>query len=262
MPETPPARPSRDPTGRFGDRAEDYARYRPDYPAALTAYLRERGWLPERAEVADVGAGTGISSALFLDAGCTVYAIEPNAPMRAAAERRLAGRAGFHAIDGRAEATGLADASVDLVAAGTAFHWFDAAAARAEFARILRGRGAVALFWNARRRDSAFMHEYAAILTAHCAGYAEADARRRDDDAAVRAFFGAGIADTTTFANAQRFDFDGLLGRVRSSSYAPKPGEPAYAELRAALRALFERAAAAGRVTLAYDTHLYVGSVR
>lgn len=248
-----------DSTERFSDRVDDYVRYRPGYPPGLIEHLLQNGYLKAAETVADIGAGTGISSALFLDAGCTVYAVEPNMPMRAAAERMLGNREGFHGVDGRAEATTLADASVDLVAAGTAFHWFDPLATRAEFARILRNSGRVALFWNVRRRDSACMRDYDAVLVRHCPGYAEADARRRADEATVRSFFGDGFLDSATFANAQRLDFDSLLGRVLSSSYAPKPGDPAHAPMRAALRALFDTYAADDGITLSYDTRLYLG---
>jgi SAM-dependent methyltransferase len=251
-------RTTHDPVERFGNRVADYVRWRPGYPAALTAHLRVRNWLWPGTSVADVGAGTGLSSALFLDAGCIVHAVEPNVPMREAAADLFGGRENFHSVDGRAEATTLASASVDLVAAGTAFHWFDQAPTRIEFARILRPGGHIVLFWNLRRQDG-FMLEYEAILRAHCCGYAEVESSRRADEPAIRAFFGAGFLETETFPNAQRLDFEGLLGRARSSSYAPRPGDEAYEPLREALRAAFERSAVDGHVTLNYDTRLYAG---
>lgn len=248
-----------DPTERFGNRVADYVRYRPGYPPALIGHLQAREWLPPQAVVADVGAGTGLSSALFLDQGCTVYAVEPNGPMRDAAMRLLHGHHGFHAVAGRAEATTLPDGHVDLVAAGTAFHWFDPSPTRTEFARILRATGVVALFWNLRSREPAFMRDYEAVLMAHCAGYAEADASRRADDESIRAFFGTGFLESASFPNAQHLDFDSLLGRVLSSSYAPKPGDAAFAPLEAALRRLFDENEVGGRVTLTYHTRLHTG---
>lgn len=250
---------SRDPTDRFSDRVDDYIRYRPGYPTALATYLRDRGILCDGAAVADIGAGTGISSALFLDAGCDVFAVEPNAGMREAAQRLLGGRRGFRAVDGRAESTTLAAASVDLVAAGTAFHWFEPVTTRAEFRRILRGDRHVALFWNQRRRDTAFMRDYEGVLIDHCRDYAAANAVRRSDDASIAAFFDGDPVDITTFDNAQRLDFDGLLGRVLSSSYAPKSDDPAYASMHSALHALFAAHADPGHVTLTYDTRLHLG---
>src|SRR5262249_25032267 len=137
-------------TERFSDRVEDYVRYRPDYPRALVEWLHGLGVHPDWT-VADIGAGTGISSKLFLDAGHRVTAVEPNDAMRAAAGRWLADEDRYHAVNGTAEATGLADGSVDLVIAAQAFHWFDKEKVRTEFARILSPHGLVAVFWNSRR---------------------------------------------------------------------------------------------------------------
>ena len=254
-----PSGSSRDPTQRFSDRFADYERYRPGYPPALIDHLRENGALPRDAIVADVGSGTGISSALFLDAGCEVMAVEPNAEMRAAAERRLGDNARFHSIAARAEATTLPDASIDLVAAGTAFHWFDRDATRTEFARILRPHGHVALFWNVRSLDSAFMRGYEELLRARCVEYAATNARERADDNSVYAFFGPNPVDKTLFANAQTLDFDALLGRLLSSSYAPREGHPSHRSMVDALRSLFDRHAENGRVAMLYDTRLYLG---
>ena len=249
----------RDPTQRFSDRVADYERYRPGYPPALTDHLREHGALSADAAVADVGSGTGISSALFLDAGCEVMAVEPNAEMRVAAERRLGDKARFHSIAARAEATTLPDASIDLIAAGTAFHWFDRDATRTEFARILRPREHVALFWNVRSLDSAFMRGYEELLRARCVEYAATNARERADDNAVRAFFGSNAIDKAQFANMQTLDFDALLGRLLSSSYAPREGQPSHRTMVDALRSLFDRHAENGRVAMLYDTCLYLG---
>src|SRR5580698_206194 len=101
-------------TERFSDRVADYVRYRPDYPPALLDWLRREHGVSANWLVADIGAGTGISSKMFLDAGHRVIAVEPNAPMRAAAEQWLGNDERFRIVDGRADATGLDDASVDL----------------------------------------------------------------------------------------------------------------------------------------------------
>src|SRR5687768_16889833 len=132
------------PTARFSNRVEDYARYRPGYPAAIIEFFTTRLGIT-KADVADVGSGTGIFTALLLDAGHRVFAIEPNDAMRAEAERTLGGREGFVSVDGSAEQTTIDDASVDLITAAQAFHWFDVPATRAEFRRILRADGIVAL---------------------------------------------------------------------------------------------------------------------
>jgi predicted RNA methylase len=74
---------------RFSGRVEAYARARPGYPAGLIALLRRESALAPSAAVADVGSGTGILSLPFLRFGNTIFAVEPNARMRAAAEELL-----------------------------------------------------------------------------------------------------------------------------------------------------------------------------
>jgi len=246
-----------DPTARFSDRVADYVRYRPGYPDALADLLRDEVGVGPGAVVADLGAGTGISSEVLLRLGATVYAVEPNAEMRAAAEARFAGEPRFRSVAGRAEATGLPAASVDAATAGQAFHWFDVAAARAELLRILTPAGRVALFWNTRRTDGPFLEGYEALLQAFGTDYGEVDHRRVDADA-LRRFFG-GAYRTHSFPYAQAFDFEELRGRLLSSSYAPGPGHPRHGPMLEALRALFDAHHEAGRVQIAYDTEVYVG---
>ena len=155
-----------DSTERFSSRVADYVRYRPDYPPALLEWLHGPMGVGHEAVVADIGAGTGISSRLFLATGHPVIAVEPNAAMRAASEQWLAPQyPRFSAIDGRAEATGLDDASVDLVSVAQAFHWFDTVAVRAEWQRILRPGGQALIYWNSRLLDaSPFLVGYEQLL--------------------------------------------------------------------------------------------------
>lgn len=128
---------------RFSDRVQDYTRYRPSYPPALLDHLAHYGLQPG-AVVMDAGSGTGILSELLLDRGATVYAVEPNSPMREESVRRLGTRSGFHAVPATAEETGLPESSIDLITAAQAFHWFDVTATRSEWTRVLRPGGRVA----------------------------------------------------------------------------------------------------------------------
>src|SRR5262245_43211146 len=115
---------------RFSNRVADYVRYRPGYPAAALDLLRkECGLRPERV-IADIGSGTGLLSELFLKNGHRVFGVEPNPEMRQAGEEYLQSYRAFTSVDGSAEATTLADASVDFVTAAQAFHWFEPNAAR------------------------------------------------------------------------------------------------------------------------------------
>lgn len=256
MPE-PPERHAHDSTRRFSDRVENYVRYRPGYPPRLLDALVEGAGLAAGSAVADLGSGTGISAELLLGSGCEVFAVEPNAAMRAAAEARLGGEPRFHSVDGTAEATGLPDASVDLVAAGQAFHWFDRERSRLEMRRILRA-GPVALFWNSRRTGSTpFLRDYEALLRRFGTDYERIDHTRIGADS-LAPFFG-GPFERRVFPNRQVFDHDGLRGRLLSSSYAPAPGHPDHEPMLAELRRLFDRRQEDGRVTFEYDTELYLG---
>jgi len=249
------------PTERFSSRADNYARFRPGYPPAAIALLEAHCGLRPGAAVADVGSGTGILTALLLARGAQVFAIEPNDAMRAAADRALGAEPRFVSVKATAEATTLAAASVDLLVAGQAFHWFDVPRARAEAVRVVRPGGAAALLWNERPREaSAFLEEYEGLLLRHAADYA-AIKERRANEADMRAFLG-GSLEVARFANGQRLDFAGLEGRLMSSSYAPEPGHPQHAPMLTGLRALFARHARDGHIEFPYQTLVYFGPLR
>lgn len=245
-----------DATTRFSSRVEDYERYRPSYPREVAALAaRECGLMPGAA-VADIGCGPGFLARLFLDTGCEVFGVEPNAEMRQAGERTMGAYPRFHPVAGRAEATGLADGSVDLVTAGQAFHWFEPEAARAEFRRILKPGGWAMLVWNERRPDAGFMEEYNRTI----AQYAPETSRIERET--IADFFRGAEWRETKFANAQELDQAGLRGRVASSSYAPQRGTAEFAVLMEALDRLFERHQHDGKVTVLYETLVFYGMWR
>lgn len=245
-------------TTRFTDRVADYVRWRPTYPAALLDQLREMTGVQPPASVADIGSGTGIFADLLLQAGYTVQAVEPNAAMRQAAEACLGTHAGFHSVAGTAEQTSLADQSVDLVTAAQAFHWFDLHAARTEFQRIARSPAWTALIWNSRQLASTpFLQAYERLLLEHGTDYA-AVRHEQIDHARLTEFFG-GPYHQVTLQQQQHLDHDGLIGRLRSTSYVPSPEHPGYPALRDAAERLFAAHAAAGCVTIVYDVQMFVG---
>jgi SAM-dependent methyltransferase len=254
------------PTQRFSNRVDDYRRYRPHYPEAFWRLLADDFGVarpaPPPARIADIGSGTGISSAPLLDLGAEVWGVEPNAAMRAAAEAELAGNPRFHSVDGTAEATNLADASIDLALCAQAFHWFDRAAAAREFRRILRPGGRVVLAWNKRLTSGTpFLEEYERLLLEFGTDYAQV---RHDGIAreSIAEFLGADMMEHN-LPNAQVLDYDGLRGRLQSSSYVPAPDDPRSAPMLAALRALFDRHAQSAtpggepRVSIDYTTEVF-----
>jgi SAM-dependent methyltransferase len=251
---------AQDATRRFDDRVDDYVRHRPGYPPALLDCLRRECGLAPGYVVADVGSGTGKLTELLLAAGARVLAVEPNAGMREAAERLLGAIPGFRSVDGTAEASGLEPGSVDLVTAAQAFHWFDQAAARVEFARILKPGGSVALVWNERDDDaSEFLRDYERCLRDFSVDYGAADHRRTASRERIAAFFAPAGFREAEFPNAQDLDLDGLRGRYLSCSYALPRGHERFDEVMAALSEIFARYQRDGRVCIEYRTRIYHG---
>jgi SAM-dependent methyltransferase len=248
-------------TQRFSDRVDNYVRYRPNYPAEVIGILERDAGMNREHVIADIGSGTGISAKLFLDHGNAVYGVEPNQPMRSAAEKSFAGNSRFHSIEGTAESTTLADRSVDFVVAGQAFHWFDRTQARIEFMRVLRPGGFVVLMWNTRRTASTpFLRDYEKLICDLAVDYGQVD-HRNIDDAKIQAFFTPSQYRYRQLEHSQKLDCNGLTGRLASSSYMPSENDPRYAAIVEAVKRLFDRHARSGLVEIEYDTELYFGQL-
>ena len=246
-------------TQRFSNRVADYVRYRPNYPNGILKALEASCGLNSSSVVADVGSGTGISTELFLRNGHTVFAVEPNDEMRAAAEKWLVGDPHFHSVKGTAEATSLGNHGVDFVVAGQAFHWFDQLKSRAEFNRILKPSGWVILIWNERLVDATpFLQAYEHLLEQFATDYKQVD-HRQIDERVLAAFFSPQKFEFRTFPNHQDFDYDGLQGRLLSSSYAPDATHPNHAPMLAQLKRIFDTNQESGRIKFLYSTKVYFG---
>ena len=180
--------------------------------------------------------------------------------MRQAGERLLVSFPKFTGVAGKAEATTLADASVDFVTAAQAAHWFDRPAARREFKRILKPDGWLVLLWNERVVDrTPFLRDYEKLLLTYGTDYADVRHERTTD--AVNEFFDPAPYEERAFPMRQEFDYAGLEGRLLSSSYAPGPGHFKHAPMLGELRQLFEQYAQDGRVAFDYKTRMYFGKL-
>lgn len=240
-----------DTVARFNARACDYALYRPSYPAeAIDAILHGlKG--PSGLDAVDVGAGTGISARLLAERGCRVVGIEPNDEMRAAA-------ADLDVRPGRADATGLPDACADLVTSFQAFHWFANSESVAEFLRILRARGRIALVWNERDDADPFTNDYGEIVDGFANRFVLAGFQN-GPELVMRLLARGGLHGVRreSFSNRQRLDYEGLMGRVRSTSYAPREG-PMHASMIAKLDASFAHHQRDRAIDLVYRTDVYL----
>jgi SAM-dependent methyltransferase len=162
----------------------------------------------------------------------------------------------FRSVNGTAEATTLPDASVDLMVAAQAFHWFDPLNTRQEWLRVLKPDRWVALIWNDRKLEATpFLSDYEALLKEFGTDYAEI--RHDKGLPLIEHFFAGNPFGLRGFPNAQIFDFDALRGRVRSSSYTPEPDDPTFEPMMRGLEAVFDKHQENGYVNFDYETKIF-----
>jgi hypothetical protein len=190
-----------------------------------------------------------------------VDGVEPNAEMRLAGDRELSAFPSFTSHPGTAEATTLPSASVDLVIAGQAFHWFQIEPTRQECARISKPGRYAALIWNSRQLDSTpFLRAYDALLRTWSDDYRSVNHQDNVGSDALDTFFVDGWS-RAVFPNQQLFDLESLKGRLLSSSYAPDVGHPNHDPMLRELHSLFLSHERNGRVAFLYDTEVFYGRV-
>jgi SAM-dependent methyltransferase len=253
-------------TNRFSDRVDNYVKYRPHYPAEVIDFLKAEKIISENCVVADIGSGTGISAELFLKNNCKVFGVEPNEPMRHAAETILQNYSDknlFISVNGKAEDTGLEDHSADVIVCAQAFHWFNNDWFKRECKRILKPNGIVVLMWNDRRTDSTdFLKVYEDFLQMFGTDYLSVNHKNTQERAQFDNFFGKENYKEKSFYNYQDVDFAGLKGRVLSSSYMPNEGHKDFDFMIYCLKKIFTRYQENGLVRLDYDTKIYYGQLK
>jgi len=245
----------KDSVTRWDARSGDYARYRPSYPAEVIDAILDGLGPPERLRVVDIGAGTGISSRLLAERGAKVLAVEPNAEMRAKAEA-----SGLEVRDARADALGLPDASADVVTAFQAFHWFANPESVRELTRVLRPSGRLAVVFNERDDQDPFTRAYGEVVDnmrdrMAIAGY------RNGSEIVRRLLVDGGLINLRleSFVHGQRLDYEGLLGRLRSTSYAPPAGTLEHATMIERITRAFETFEENGEIEFSFRTDVYLG---
>ncbi len=252
---------NRDPLHRFSDRVQYYVRYRPRYPKDIVILLQREYNLTHQSIVADVGAGTGFMAELFLEMGCTVLAIEPNDEMRSVMEDHLKQYPTFKSVNATAEHTCLPDESVDFITCAQSFHWFDQEKAKKEFYRILKPGGVVVISWNTRRTDRPFLKDYEDLLLEFSIDYQQVD-HRKVTDKEVEEFFFPASCKKVVFPNRQELDFEGLKGRLLSSSYVPSENHPHFMKMLERLKEIFDHHQQDGQVSILYDCVVYHGQFK
>ena len=206
----------------FDHCAGDYARYRPGYPEEVFGVLGTEAGPRAGRFAADVGAGTGMFSRGLAACGWQVIAVEPSPAMLehiARPQGHPVGGPPIRLVCATAEATGLADRSVVLVAVAQAFHWFNPPYALAELARILQPGGLLALTWNSRDATrSAFVDAYESLIGRHHPAYRR-EYRQQDWAAKIAASGAFEPARYHCFEHVWKLPAEGLVGFSRSVSY-------------------------------------------
>lgn len=248
------------PTERFTNTVKDYIKYRPSYPDAVLSFLVKECHLTKESLVADMGSGTGLLTQLFLAFGMTVYGVEPNDAMREAGKTFLKDFPTFYSIKATAEQSTLPPHFFDLITAGTAFHWFDPVKAKQEFIRILKQEGYVALIWNVRDETFPLMKEYEALINEFGTDFKTSNASQFDHSV-QEDFFLPHTIKIQSFPNKQCFDWQGLQGRLLSTSYAERPGDLRFEEMMKALKKIFVKYQLNNKIDFIYQTKVYCGQL-
>ena len=146
----------------FSAEAQRYAQGRPEYPEALSDWLRDALGLRPQTVAVDLGAGTGKFTRLLARTGARVVAVEPVDAMRAQLAEALPQ---VQALAGSAQSIPLANGFADALVCAQAFHWFATVEALEEMRRVLTAEGRLGLVWNVRDESLDWVAEITRIIT-------------------------------------------------------------------------------------------------
>lgn len=252
--------PMNETVSNYVGKARRYAQFRWDYAPPAIAWLCGEVGLRNEQWVADIGAGPGTLARWFVERGLEVWAVEPEAEMRRLAEERLGHRANFHSVSACAEQTRLPDASVSLIVAGRALHWFHPETARQEFLRISQPDG-----WLATLAVHCMNPALGAAMKALAtpANGFDLSRSKRNRLAATMDFYVRHVdRPARGFPAEAREDWPDFIGRLSTFSGAPDPQDPAFAVLEDAAHQVFTRFAVGGTLVIPVETHVQLGRLR
>jgi SAM-dependent methyltransferase len=245
-----------DNTQKFSGKADVYQNARPSYAQELLDFIAQNWQIGEGSLVADIGSGTGIFARQLLGLGAKVFAVEPNADMRAKAEKLLGEDPNFVSVVGTAEQTNLPDQSVHLVTAAAAFHWFDPERFKQECDRILLPGAPVVLAWNEARLSAEINLGRERIFKKYCPKFIGFSGGNDKEDKIKRAFFDGALQERR-FPNPLIYDRQTFVNRALSASYSLIETDAEFEAYLAELGELFDQHAVDGKIVLPQDSVAY-----
>ncbi len=201
----------------YADNAGSYARGRPDYPAAMIAWMQRLTGIAAGDVVVDLGAGTGKFTRSLVDLGLRVTAVEPVDPMRAQLSLALPG---VTAVSGVAERLEIASASADLLTCAQSFHWFASDATVNEIARVLKPGRFLILVWNQRDTSHPIQSMLEQFLLRHQDPEIPHSPDRRWKPVIDRSPLFE-FVEEVRFGHVHELDRSGVVDRLRSMSVYP-----------------------------------------
>ncbi|KAN0123741.1 S-adenosyl-L-methionine-dependent methyltransferase [Russula decolorans] len=227
---------------------ELYDRARPSYPSDALKYIRQEVPVSGSLNIVEIGSGTGIFTRAILahpdwaSAVGMLTAVEPSEGMRTIFDKSVQDER-VSCQNGSFDNTGITNHSTDLVVVAQAFHWcqdYDAAAA--EFARILKPGGIVALIWNLEDREAAWVAQVRDLIEQ----FEQGTPQFRLD--LWRALFGTQSFQNFFHPHKERSwcyplvsSLDIVIDRAMSKSYVAVQSEDVKAKIKAGITEIVDR---------------------
>ena len=248
-----------EPSNRFSQKAQKYARYRWDYSPQAIEMIFILSKLSCGSSVADIGSGTGMLSSHLVGKVKSLYAIEPNSEMRDYSKNLLPISSNINILDGLAEALPLPDQSIDMIMVGRAIHWFDASKARAEFLRVLKPNGWLAIL-QVPCLNRELVEAVKSIRTAENNWNVEND-KSRLNSVSPNFYYGNQEFIDRQFPQTITETWDEFFGRLCSLSPAPNEDDESLKKFKNAAHGIFRKFSKDDRLTIEIATQIQLGRI-
>lgn len=179
--------------------------------------------------------------------------------MRAIAEADFADAMGFVSLDGSAEEMPFDDATLDMIACGQSFHWFDPDKAREEFSRTLHGLGIVMLAWNSLDESAGGVSEAVQNILREAEAGQVRDLIKGERE--LRTWYGSSTYQCQIMKHTHTLLEEQIIPYARSRSYWPDPESDHGMEMEAKLHKVVSPFLNNGQITLKISCEVHLGQL-